>query len=78
MSNRLKAKLRRQAPAESLEDGLDLDYEALEETAEEWTEDEPAEVLTEADRAAIEREIADLDAFAGLAASIDHNAKGKA
>ncbi len=78
MSNRLKAKLRRQAPAESLEDDLDLDYEALEETAEEWTEDEPAEVLTEADRAAIEQEIADLDAFAQLAASIDHNAKGKA
>ena len=78
ISNRLKAKLRKQEPAESLEDELDQDYEALDETAEEWTEDEPAEMLTEADRKALEQEIADLDGFAQLAASIDHNAKGKA
>ena len=32
----------------------------------------------EVDRKAIEQEIADLDAFAQLATSIDHNAKGKA
>jgi superfamily II DNA/RNA helicase len=38
----------------------------------------PPEYLTDADRKAIEREIADLDAFAQLATSIDHNAKGKA
>ena len=37
-----------------------------------------AEPLSDADRAAIEQEIADLDAFAQLAASIEHNAKGKA
>lgn len=78
ISNRLKAKLRKQEPAETLEDELDRDYEALDETAEEWTEDEPAEMLTEADRKALEQEIADLDGFAQLAASIDHNAKGKA
>ena len=78
ISNRLKAKLCKQAPAESLEDDLEQDYEALDETAEEWTEDKSAEVLTETDRAVIEREITDLDAFARLAASIDHNAKGKA
>lgn len=78
ISNRLKAKLRKQEPAESLEDELDQDYEALDETSEEWTEDEAAEMLTEADRKALEQEIADLDAFAQLAASIDHNAKGKA
>ena len=78
ISNRLKAKLRKQEPAESLEDELDRDYEALDETAEEWTEDEPAEMLTEADRKALEQEITDLDGFAQLAASIDHNAKGKA
>lgn len=77
ISNRLKAKLRKQEPAESLEEELDQDYEALDETAEEWN-DETAETLTEADRQAIEREIADLDGFAQLAASIDHNAKGKA
>ena len=78
ISNRLKAKLRKQMPAESLEDELDQDYEALDETAEEWTEDEPVEFLTESDRKALEQEIADLDAFADLASSIDHNAKGKA
>jgi hypothetical protein len=39
--------------------------------AEEWTDD--IEVLSEADRKAIEQEIADLDAFAQLATSIDHD-----
>jgi len=82
ISNRLKAKLRKQPTeqdgAESLEDVLDQDYEALDETAEEWAEDEPVELLSEADRQALEQEIADLDAFASLAASIEHNAKGKA
>ena len=63
ISNRLKAKLKKQEPAESLEEELDQDYEALDETAEEWAEDEPAEPLSDADRAAIEAEIADLDEF---------------
>lgn len=78
LSNRLKAKLHKHEPAETLEEELDQDYEALDETAEEWTDDEPAEALTETDRRAIEKEIADLDSFAQLATSIDHNAKGKA
>ena len=78
ISNRLKAKLQKKEPAESLEDELDKDYEALDETAEEWSEDEPAEPLSDADRAAIEAEVADLDSFASLAVSISHNAKGKA
>src|SRR5262249_54096190 len=78
MSTRLKAKLRPKDSAEPLENELDQDYEALDETAEEWTDGEPVAVLAEADRRAIEQEIVDLDAFAQLAASIDHNAKGKA
>jgi ERCC4-related helicase len=83
ISNRLKAKLRKQELAESLPPEmllaeLDQDYEALDETAEEWTEDEPVELLTEAGRQALEQEIADLDAFAQLATSITHNAKGSA
>jgi len=78
ISNRLKAKLQAQESQESLEDELDKDYEALDETAEEWGEDQSAEPLSDADRAALEREIADLDAFAKLANSIEHNAKGKA
>jgi adenine-specific DNA-methyltransferase len=78
MSKRLKAKLQKQEPAQTLEDELDKDYEALDETAEEWSEDEPAEPLSDADRASIQAEVADLDGFARLAISISHNAKGKA
>ena len=48
ISNRLKAKLRKEEPAESLEEELDQDYEALDETSEEWTEEEPQEMLSEA------------------------------
>jgi adenine-specific DNA-methyltransferase len=78
MSNRLKAKLDAQELPNPLEDELDLDYEALTETAEEWEQSEPQEPLSEADRAAIESEIADLDEFTRLALSIQHNAKGVA
>lgn len=78
MSARLKAKLKKSEPDESLEEELDQDYEALDETAEEWDEEESVPPLSDADRAAIEREIADLDGFAALATSISHNAKGKA
>lgn len=78
ISNRLKLKLGKQEPLESLEDALDQDYEVLSETAEEWADDEPAERLTGDDRKALEQEISELDAFAALATSIDHNAKGKA
>ena len=77
MSARLQAKLRKQDTAGK--EDLAQDYEALEETAEEWAEDEEElESLTEADRKAIEAEIADLNEFARLATSIDHNAKGEA
>jgi len=78
ISNRLKAKLSRQESTESLEDALDQDYEALDETAEEWADDEYAETLSENDRNALEQEIADLDVFTELATSIEHNAKGLA
>ena len=78
ISNRLKAKLSKAEPARPLEEELDEDYEALHETVEEWSNGESVESLTETDRAAIEQEIADLDAFAALATSIEHNAKGKA
>ena len=78
MANRLKAKIQQQAVAEAFEDELDQDYEALDETAEEWPADPSAPPLTDEDQAAIEREITDLDAFAKLASSIQHNAKGTA
>ena len=42
ISDRLKKKLRKQEPPpEALAEELDQDYEALDETAEEWTDDEP-------------------------------------
>lgn len=78
ISTRLKAKLQKHEPKQSLEDELDEDYEALDETAEEWTDNEITEPLSDADRAAIETEIADLEAFTQLATSIEVNAKGLA
>ncbi len=78
VSNRLKDKLGKRESPESLEEEMDQDYEALDETAEEWPEDEAQEPLTEVERTAIEQEIADLESFAKLASSIEHNAKGKA
>jgi len=77
MSKRLQAQLKKHEPVQTLEDELDRDYEALVETAEEWPED-PPEPLSAADRAAIEREIGDLESFRALAVSITHNAKGVA
>lgn len=78
ISSRLKAELKKQEPATDLEEELDKDYESLDETAEEWPEDAPPEPVSDANRAAIEAEIKDLDSFASLATSITHNAKGRA
>lgn len=78
ISNRLKTRLGKPQENDSLADELDEDYEALDETAEEWPEDEPQEILSAADREAIAAEIADLDEFTRLATSIEHNAKGRA
>jgi adenine-specific DNA-methyltransferase len=77
ISNRLKSRLRKVDITESLEETLAQDYEALEEISDEWGQDETDQPLTKEDRAAIEKKIEDLDAFAGLASSIEHNAKGK-
>ena len=78
MSGRLESMLGTKKSANSLEDDLDRDYEALDETADEWPEDQNVQSVSEVARAAIEAEIADLDAFALLATSIQHNAKGRA
>lgn len=78
ISNRLKAKVAQRSPGTALVDELDQDYEALDETAEEWPDDTLTQALSAEDRAAIEREITDLDAFASLATSIEHNSKGNA
>ncbi|KMP12221.1 DEAD/DEAH box helicase [Candidatus Nitromaritima sp. SCGC AAA799-A02] len=68
-----------QPPEESLGEELDKDYEALDETADEWTEDgSNAEPLSDLDRKALENEIADLKSFHDLAVSIKINKKGEA
>jgi ERCC4-related helicase len=78
MANRLKAKLVKKEPEVPLEEHLEEDYEALDETADEWDEQLFPEEISEATRTAIEQEIADLEGFAALASSIQHNAKGRA
>lgn len=79
MSSRLKARLAEGvAPdEEALEDALEADYEALDETAEEWPVESDDAPLSRASRAAIEAEIRELDAFTELAVSIEQNAKGR-
>jgi adenine-specific DNA-methyltransferase len=77
LSLRLQARLKKQQ-TQALEEQLETDYEALDETAEEWSEDETDTALSEEDRNAIEKEIADLEKFRELAVSIEHNAKGSA
>lgn len=60
-----------------LEDELDEDYEALDESAEEWPEEEQPPATTE-DNAFIQAEIDELRSFRDLAISIEQNAKGTA
>jgi adenine-specific DNA-methyltransferase len=79
MSKRLRDEIEKRTPKETLEDELDTDYEALDETAEEWEDEEDAKPpLSHEERHAIEAEIAELDRFTDLATSINHNAKGMA
>lgn len=75
---RLTAKLEKQEQL-SLADALDEDYEALDETAEEWSDDpDEEEPMSESDIKALRQEIADLQSFRDLAVSITQNAKGDA
>ena len=58
---------------------LSEDYEELDEVAEEWSDTEdPPEMLSADDIAAIKAEIGDLRGFRDLAVSITENAKGQA
>ncbi|SOC92293.1 adenine-specific DNA-methyltransferase [Rhizobium sp. AN5] len=77
MSARLQKKLDHSQLTSSLVDELDEDYEALDETAEEWPDDE-VEPMSEAEQSALASEINDLQRFAELATSITQNAKGLA
>ncbi|MGB7217807.1 MAG: SNF2-related protein [Vicinamibacterales bacterium] len=76
---RLRATLSKQAAPDTLAEELDRDYEGLDETSEEWEEEEDSgPLLSDADREALAREIADLEGFRDLATSITRNAKGEA
>ena len=71
------------APAVDLTDSLNEDYEALDETAEEfWADDQDGGAdgirLTPEERDAIAAEVEELRHFVKLATSIRDNAKGKA
>lgn len=64
---------------QKLEEEIAEDYEEFEEVADEWEEEGgESELLTPADIANIEQEIADLRAFRDLAVSISENSKGQA
>ena len=80
MAQRLRQQLKAAGPAHHLEDELDDDFEALDELAEEWNDEEnsSAAPLTAAERRALEIEIAELESFYELAVSIEQNAKGTA
>lgn len=60
-----------------LEDELDEDFEALDESVEEWPEEQELPI-GEVDRAFVKAEVEELRSFRDLALSIEHNAKGKA
>ncbi len=77
ISDRLQSRLDKARPPANLTDIVEEDYEALDETEEEWTGDGD-EPLSDADQRALEIEIAELRAFAALATSIKQNAKGRA
>jgi adenine-specific DNA-methyltransferase len=78
MSTRLKRSLGGSFEPGSVEAALAEEYEALEETRDEWGDETAEPPLSPAERAAIEAEIAELEAFTELATSIERNAKGDA
>jgi adenine-specific DNA-methyltransferase len=78
MSQRLEARLKKDRRVASLRDTVDEDYEALDDTEDEWADNGAPEPLSDADVDALEKEIAELREFTALATSIEQNAKGRA
>ena len=75
MAERLEGQLKA-APTQELAETLDEDYEALDETEEEWSE--PAAPPSPEQLASVAEEIAELRAFQHQAVTIRDNAKGQA
>ena len=79
MSQRLRARLQQDNARHDLEGELNEDFEAFDDMAEEWGEENTApEPLSTRERTALTQEITDLESFRALAVSITHNAKGTA
>lgn len=79
MANRLQRLLDEQGDVPDLAEELDDDFEALDETADEWNEDDSSrEPSSGNSRDAIRQEVAELRHFKGLATNIQDNSKGKA
>ncbi|HBO7175666.1 TPA: DEAD/DEAH box helicase family protein [Pseudomonas aeruginosa] len=79
MAKRLQGVLDETAEIPDLAEELDEDYESLDETADEWSEQEAASTTpSRSERNAIAQEIEELRHFEALATSIRDNAKGKA
>ena len=65
------------SPGEPGDSAVEADFEAFDETSDEWGDD-PDPPLAPADRDALRREVDDLTGFRDLAVSITHNSKGAA
>lgn len=79
MANRLQKLLDEPGDVPDLAEELDDDFEALDETADEWDEDNNSREPSSANsREAIRQEIAELRHFKELARNIRDNSKGKA
>lgn len=79
MAKRLQGVLDETPELEDLGDALDQDYESLDETADEWSEEGVRDAAPKAsERTAIADEVAELRQFKSLATNIRENAKGQA
>ena len=79
MAKRLQGVLDETTEVPDLTEELDEDYESLDETADEWSDQDPdATAPSRMERDAIAQEIEELRRFKTLATSIQDNAKGKA
>ena len=79
MAKRLQGLLDEALDVPDLADELDEDYESLDETADEWNEnDASADSSARSERDAVAREVAELRHFKSLATNIRDNSKGEA
>lgn len=78
IGRRLQARLDQDKYLGDLTDTVADDYDGLDETEDEWSEDDQTAPLSDEDVRALEAEIAELKEFTALATSIQQNAKGHA